>query len=228
MPMPYSHVVLAERIARAAKQSIRDEAQYYAGAFYPDIRYYTKQPREKYHFALSKLEAYEHTNEVSKDFLLGYKVHLLIDEVWEYPEIKADYKQAFPSLLRSRMTRGLQVLALEMYCHEQPIEPITLKLVENKLTRELGVTTPETQRAVTSMQRYLDNPSLRAAYRMSEEANLLPPERLRTVGRVVSIMNNPMTSALARRIVRRATGPTFSLIVEKIVEQLALKTATHH
>jgi hypothetical protein len=227
MPMPYSHVVLAERIARAANLPIRDSSEYYVGAFYPDIRYYTKQPRDKYHFVVEKLEAYEHTNKVSKDFLLGYKVHLLIDEVWEYPEIKASYKQAFPSIIRSRMTRGLQVLALEMYCHEQPIEPIRLKSVENKLTRNLGVTPSETQRAVTSMQRYLDNPSLRAAYRMSEEANLLPPERLKTVGRVVSVMNNPLIGGLARRIVRRATGPTFSLIVERVVKQLASKTATN-
>jgi hypothetical protein len=59
---------------------------------------------------------------------LGYKVRLLIDEVWEYPELKETYKQAFPSFIRSRMARGLQALAFEMYCLEQQIEPIKLKL----------------------------------------------------------------------------------------------------
>ncbi len=228
MPMPYSHVVLAERIARAANLSIIDKTEYYVGAFYPDIRYYTKQPREKYHFATSILEPYDNAKDVSKDFLLGYKVHLLIDEVWEYPEIKAAYKQAFPSFIRSRMTRGLQVLALEMYCHEQAIESIKLKPIENKLTRELGVTTSETQRAVTSMQRYLDNPSLRAAYVMSEEAQLLPSERLKTVGKVVSSMNKPVLGTLAKHSVREATRPIFSLMVKSVVEHLTLKSAMDH
>jgi hypothetical protein len=223
MPMPYSHVVLANRIAREASLPVVDKTQYYAGAFYPDIRYYTKQPREKYHFAVEKLEPYKQANKVSKDFLLGYKVHLLIDEVWEYPELKGMYKQAFPSLIRRRMTRGLQVLAFEMYCHEQPIEPIKLNPVENKLTRDLGVKTSEAERAVTSMQKYLDNPSLRAAYVMSEEAHLLPPERLKTVGQVVSLMNNPVTAALVRQIVRRATRQIFPLIISKVKERLELK-----
>jgi hypothetical protein len=220
MPMPYSHIVLAERIAKDASLPIVEKAQYYAGAFYPDIRYYTKQPREKYHFAVEKLESYEQTTEVSKDFSLGYKVHLLIDEVWEYPDLKVTYKEAFPSILRSRMTRGLQVLAFEMYCLEQSIETITLKPVENKLTRDLGVTTSEAEIAIISMQKYLDNPSLRAAYVMSDEAHLLPPERLKTVGRVVSLMGNPMTGALARFIVRRATRQLFPLMVSKVMERL--------
>ena len=50
----------------------------------PDIRYFTRQPREKYHFPAERLEPYRHTD-TSADYLLGYKVHLLIDEVWEYP-----------------------------------------------------------------------------------------------------------------------------------------------
>jgi hypothetical protein len=220
MPMPYSHVVLAERIAKDAGLPVVNKAQYYAGAFYPDIRYFTKQSREKYHFPVEKLEPYERDPETSKDFLLGYKVHLLIDEVWEYPELKAAYKQAFPKLIRSRMTRGLQVLALEMYCHEQPLAPIKLEPVENKATRDLEVKPSETEFAVHAMQRYISNPSLQAAYILSEEAQLLRPERLKTVGRIVSLMNNPLTNNLVRSIVRRATQLIFPLVIREVKERL--------
>jgi hypothetical protein len=144
--------------------------------------------------------------------LLGYKVHLLIDEVWEYPELKAAYKGAFPKLIRSRMTRGLQVLALEMYCHEQPLAPITLQPLENSLTKDLGVEKPEVEFAINAMQQYISNPSLHAAYVLSEEAQLLPPQRLKTVGQVVSLMNNPLTNTLVRSMVRRATQHIFPLI----------------
>lgn len=218
--MPYSHLVLAERIAKDVGLPVANRAQYYAGAFYPDIRYFTKQPREKYHFPVERLEPYKRDPETSKDFLLGYKVHLLIDEVWEYPELKAAYKQAFPKLIRSRMTRGLQVLALEMYCHEQPLAPIKLEPEENKVTRDLGMKPSETEFAVHAMQRYISNPSLQAVYVLSEEAQLLPLERLKTVGQIVSLMNNPLTNNLVRSIVRRATQPIFPLVIREVKKRL--------
>jgi hypothetical protein len=221
MPMPYSHLVLAEKIAKEASLSVVDKGEYYVGAFYPDIRYFTKQPREKYHFEVEKLESYERDPNTSKDFLLGYKVHLLIDEVWEYPELKAAYKQAFPGLVRSRLTRGLQVLALEMYCLEQPLETVTLKIIENSLTKELGVKTSETEFAANAMQRYISNPSLHA-YILSEEAQLLPPQRLKTLGRVVSLMNSPITNTLVKSIVSRATQNIIPLILSGVRKRLEL------
>jgi hypothetical protein len=223
MPMPYSHFVLAERIAREAALPLRDKAEYYVGAFYPDIRYFTKQPREKYHFEINKLEPFENSSDVSRDFLLGYKVHLLIDEVWEYPELKEAYKRAFPSFIRGRMTRGLQALALELYCLEQKIEPIKLKPVENSLTRSLGVQTSEITFAVNSMQKYIDQHSLESAYVMAEEAQLFPPERLKTVRQVLGLMKNPLTSAMAMSAVRGASRSIFPLVITKVKERLEVE-----
>ncbi len=220
MPMPYSHFVLAERIAKDAALPVNKKAEYYVGAFYPDIRYFTKQPREKYHFTVDKLEPFENSNDVSKDFLLGYRVHLLIDEVWEYPELKEDYKQSFPSFIRGRMTRGLQGLAFEVYCLEQSVEPIKLKPVENSLTRSLGVQASEITFAVNSMQKYIDQHSLESAYVMAEEAQLFPPERLKTVRQVLGLMNNPLTSAIAKGMVKSASKQIFPLVVSKVKERL--------
>jgi hypothetical protein len=220
MPMPYSHTVLADRIATGAGLPIKDEAQYYVGAFYPDIRYFTKQPREKYHFTIDKLKPFEFSSDVSNDFLLGYKVHLLIDEVWEYPELKETYKQAFPSFIRSRMTRGLQALALEMYCLEQKIEPIKLKPVDSSLTRSLDVQPFQTQVAVDAMQKYIDQHSLESAYVMAEKAQLFPAERLKTVRQVLGLLDNPLTSAIAMGAVRGASRRIFPLVLNRVKERL--------
>jgi hypothetical protein len=222
MPMPYAHFVLAEQIAREANLHVTDKSEYYVGAFYPDIRYFTKQPREKYHFAIEKLRTYELSNDVSKDFLLGYKVHLLIDEVWEYPELKQMYYEAFPSLIRKRMTRGLQALAFEMYCLEQPIEPVKLKPVENALTKDLGVQLSEITFAVNSMQKYIDAHSLESAYVMAEEAQLFPEARLKTVKGVLERMKNPVIRMLADGVVKRASSPMLPRVVKEVVGRLEL------
>jgi hypothetical protein len=225
MPMPYAHFVLAERVAREANLPIADKAEYYVGAFYPDIRYFMKQPREKYHFAVEKLKPYELANNVPKDFLLGYKVHLLIDEVWELPELRQMYFQAFPSLIRKRVTRGLQALAFEMYCLEQPIEPVKLKPVENTLTKDLGVQLSEITFAVNSMQKYIDAHSLESAYVMAEEAQLFPEARLKTVKGVLDRMKNPLVRMLANGVVRKDSGPMLPRVVKEVVERLELPTS---
>mgnify|MGYP002780832141 CR=1 FL=1 len=205
---------------------IVDKSEYYVGAFYPDIRSFTKQPREKYHFAVEKLRPYELVGDVSKDFLLGYKVHLLIDEVWELPELKQMYSQAFPSLIRKRMTRGLQALAFEMYCLEQPVEPVKLKPVENALTKDLGVQLSEITFAVNSMQKYIDAHSLEAAYVMAEEAQLFPEARLKTVKSVLERMKNPLIRMLANGVVRRASSPMLPRVIREVIGRLALPAST--
>lgn len=223
MPMPYSHYVLAQHTAKKGELPIQDEAEYYLGAFMPDIRYFTKLPREKYHFPVSELKPYHHRDDVSKDFLLGYEVHLLIDEVWEYPELKASYKQAFPPLIRSRMTRGLQALAFEMYCLKQPVEVVALKLTENQLTRDLEIKSEDIAWSVESMQKYLEHHNLEAAYEMAEETDLFPESRLRTVKQVVDAMKNPLIRAFADSIVSRASKPMLLLVVNAVLERLNSK-----
>jgi hypothetical protein len=226
MPMPYAHFVLTERVAREANLPITDKAEYCVGAFYPDIRYFTKQPREKYHFAVEKLKPYELAGNVSKDFLFGYKVHLLIDEVWEYPELKQMYYQVFPSLIRKRMTRGLQALAFEMYCLAQPIEHVKLRPIENTLTKDLGVHLSEITFAVNSMQKYIDAHSLESAYVMAEEAQLFPEARLKTVKGVLERMKNPLIRSVVNGVVRRASSPMLPRVVKEVVRRLEMPAST--
>ena len=219
MPMPYSHYVLAQTIVNQGSLPVKDQGEYLVGAFMPDIRYFTQQPREKYHFSIERLESYVQTA-TSADYLLGYEVHLLIDEVWEYPELKEAYKNAFPPVIRRRMTRGLQALAFELYCLKQPIDLVTLKPVENDLTKALEIPHSDIERAVTSMQRYLEQHDLAAALEMAKETKLFPEERLQTVEQVVKVMKSPFVRPVVYGIVGRASRQIFPKVVAHVIDRL--------
>lgn len=219
MPMPYSHYVLAQAISKKGSLPIKDRAEYLVGAFMPDIRYFTQQPREKYHFPVERLEPYFHTD-TSKDYLLGYKVHLLIDEVWEYPELKEAYKRAFPPLIRQRMTRGFQALAFEMYCLRKPVDVVELKPIRNDLTEALEISTSDIERAVSSMRRYLEHHDLEAALTMAEETQLFPAQRLRTVVRVVRVVKNPLARPVVDGVIAKASRQIFSEVTARVTDRL--------
>lgn len=220
MPMPYSHYLLAQRVAKEGKLAITDKANYYLGAFMPDIRYFTKLPRDKYHFPVNQLESFRHDEDVTPEFLLGYKVHLIIDEVWEYPEIKRAYFQAFPSIIRGRMTRGLQAVAFEMFCLQQSVEIVELKLVENSLTQALEAKAADISRAVTSMQRYLEHRNLAAALDMAKELTLFPEARLKTLQQVVMGMRNPLIHPVVHGVVASASRPVFHRVIQAVLNRL--------
>ena len=224
MPMPYSHYVLAQKIAKEGDLPIGNQAEYLVGAFMPDIRYFTQQPRDKYHFPVERLESYRHKG-TSADYLLGYKVHLLIDEVWEYPELKEAYKKAFPPIIRRRMTRGLQALAFEMYCLEQPVAIVELKPIKNDLTKALEIPSSDIGWAVASMQRYLEHHDLEAALEMAKETRLFPEHRLKTVEAIVIRMRNPVLRYLVNSVVTRASRPIFARVVTAVVDRLQVEAS---
>ena len=160
------------------------------------------------------------TRALRQAFLLGYEVHLLIDEVWEYPEVKRAYYEAFPKLIRKRMTRGLQALAFELFCLRQPVEVVPLEPVENRLMHDLEVSAPANEQAVQSMARYLEQHDLEAALEMAKSANLFPQERLRTVEGVVKRMHNPIIRMAVNWVVARASRPIFRRVVRETLERL--------
>jgi hypothetical protein len=71
-----ARLVLTNFISELPDNDLNVGLRVYGGAFYLDIRYFTKQPREKYHFAVERLKPYEQAIDVSKDLLHGDKVHL--------------------------------------------------------------------------------------------------------------------------------------------------------
>lgn len=221
MPMPYSHYVVAQAIARRAAFPIDNPSDYYVGAFYPDVRYFTKQPREKYHFPSYTLDELTTGTETTPDFALGYKVHLLIDEVWEEPEVARAFKQAFPRPIRGRMTRGLQALAFELHCLRVPVKVVDLQPTENDLIRSLRVERSDTENAVATMQRYLDQHNLEAALEMAKQTDLFPKARLKIVEGVVARLKNPVFRIPMNVLVTRASKPTFERVVSTVVGRLS-------
>ena len=221
MPMPYSHYVVAQAIARRAALPIDNPSDYYVGAFYPDVRYFNKQPREKYHFPSQTLGDLTSGIDTAPDFTLGYKVHLLIDEVWEEPEVARAYRQAFPRPIRGRMTRGLQALAFELHCLRLPVQIVDLQPTENDLIRSLGVERSDTENAVAAMQCYLDQHNLEAALEMAKQTNLFPEARLKVVEGIVSRLKNPVFRLPTNAVVTQASKPTFKRVVNIVVGRLS-------
>lgn len=222
MPMPYSHYVVAQAIARRAALPIDNPSDYYVGAFYPDVRYFTKQPREKYHFSIQTLDDLTTGTETTPDFTLGYKVHLLVDEVWEEPEVARAYKRAFPRPIRGRMTRGLQALAFELHCLRVPVKVVDLQPTDNDLIRSLGVEQSDTENAVTTMQRYLDQHNLEAALEMAKQTDLFPEARLKIVEGIVARLKNPLFRIPTDAVVTRASKPTFERVVSTVTRRLGV------
>lgn len=219
MPLPYAHFALAEAVKEQADLSVADEARYLLGAFLPDIRYFTGQPRDETHFPVAQLSQYAGTD---PDVLLGYRVHLLIDEVWEEPEVKSAYRRAFLPGLRARMTRGLEALAFELYCLGRPLPTVTLEPLVTPLTRKLGVSPAELERAVRSGNRYLERHDLAAALEMARETGLFPANRVTTLSRVTSVLRTPGLGFFLRLEVGRASRPTFRRVVGRVSERLRL------
>jgi hypothetical protein len=220
MPLPYAHFVLAQRIAEAAGLPVVDEGQYLLGAFLPDIRYFTGQNREHTHFPLQELDRYQACSDVSVDFLRGYKVHLLIDEVWEEDEVKTAYRRAFLPPIRKRMTRGLEALVMELYCLKQPVPMVKLPVAENSVTRQLSLERSALEISVHSAKRYLERRDLAAALEMAREMKLFPSHRVRTLEQLLSVMRHPLLGRLVMAEVIRSTGPTFKRVIHRVRERL--------
>ena len=118
------------------------------------------------------------------------------------------------------MTRGLQALVFELYCLDKALEPIDLNPIENELTKGLEIPSVAIEQAVSSMQRYIEKPQLEAAFAMAQEAQLFPPERLRTVERVLRLMKIPLLRPIINSMVFPASAKIFEIVVERVLTEL--------
>lgn len=84
MPLPFSHLVCANHILQnKLKDRQINEAEYFIGSTFPDIRYLTKFPREKSHPDLGSSDNILRKLLVEKDsFELGILSHLYTDQIF--------------------------------------------------------------------------------------------------------------------------------------------------
>lgn len=128
MPLPYSHLALAK--ACLPRLKIQDEAAYYLGALAPDLRYQAGISRVSSHIKLDDfLQQIQDYPDVKPDFVSGYLVHLICDEMWYSPYLRNFYQAdlATVGLLKRRFTRTyLLDLCLELYCLREKASPLVV------------------------------------------------------------------------------------------------------
>lgn len=200
MPMPYTHLAIAQSCLH--QLAVADTSNFYLGAVLPDIRYFTKRPRSEYHFSIARLNALTQSLQVPPAFVLGYGVHLLIDELWGTDALRDAYKAQFPAFLRRRLKRKTLEVTLEMFC--LACRPVTLQLAlqENELTQALGVTAASAlTAAVHSLQRYIDQRSLHVGLHIAEDSGLYPPERLAPLRYLCRVLDYQLSGALVHLLI---------------------------
>jgi len=84
MPLPFSHIVYADKILRTKlKDRQIDEQEFFVGTVFPDVRYLVKDKRETTHPKFKNSQEIFNKVMGEKDsFKLGWLVHLYIDLKW--------------------------------------------------------------------------------------------------------------------------------------------------
>ena len=224
MSLPYTHLAVAT--ALSSQLPIRHTKEYFIGALIPDIRYFADVPRERTHFSADLIPSY--IDQASSSFLLGYMVHLLLDEVW--PTLEEQYRDHFPSFVRGNLSGNRCQIAYEVYCLKQ--QPIQLKLspTHNQMLEELGVSAENVCLAAEVMQEYLDTPSLTTAFGIAKRAGVFPAHRLDDVASIVhSIERYRPLNWLVGRLVHRPSEMLFPQLLDKIqqrVKEIGLPVGT--
>jgi hypothetical protein len=219
--MPYAHLALSRSCLDYL--DIRAQNDFYLGAFMPDIRYFTKQPRATYHFSLEKADEFAQVSGVSESFLLGYKTHLLLDQVWAKPELKHQYQGTFPFFLRRRMSPRLLEVALELHCLDQ--HPVALRLIvaENSMTQALGISGGVLVAAISSLQTYIDRRNLRAGLDIAESTGMYPPSRLTEMRRLSELIQSSRVVRFAvHTIVNRSSRWIYARLVDAALSGLGI------
>jgi hypothetical protein len=217
--MPYAHLALSHSCLSAFDvQQLND---FYLGAFMPDIRYFTSQPRTAYHFSLERVDTLARAEGASESFVLGYKTHLLLDQLWGKAEVKQQYRSAFPFFLQRHMSARLLEVALELFCLD--CHPIQLRLIaeENGITRALGVPGDTLQQAVVLLQAYIDQRSLGAGLTLAQSSGMYPPNRLREMQRLARLIESqPLARRAVRWLANRASQHIYAQLVADVTAGL--------
>ncbi|MCG8346812.1 MAG: hypothetical protein MI924_03390 [Chloroflexales bacterium] len=214
MPMPYSHLALAQSCL--SNLAVDDRNDFYLGALMPDIRYFTGRPRSEYHFSIEKLNIITKSITVSNAFVLGYGIHLLIDELWATDELRDEYKRLFPFFIRSKLNIRLLEAALEIACLAHYAVPIQLQIKGNALTRQLGVRESDAlTSAVQSLQRYIDQRNLQTGLQMAEASGKYTLERL---AQMRYLSNALEMSRFTRALVHLLIIPPSQRIYKRLVD----------
>jgi hypothetical protein len=159
---PYSHVTLAVKL----EPHLHPEniMEYYWGSIIPDIRYLAQIPREQTHFGQERLMQlivrYPHL----KSFLLGYRVHCILDQV----DVFQIVSKAFPfnvlkHMFRMNFSQQQITMLVEIFYLQTAIIFKKMAGNHNEVLNDLGITPEQTRMYYRAMQEYFDSHSFEVA-----------------------------------------------------------------
>jgi hypothetical protein len=160
--------------------------------------------------------------QVSDSFALGYQVHLILDELWGSSATKKDYQQAFPKLIRKRLSPRMLEVAFELFCLEQHPIDVHLEVRENDLTQSLEISTADLVQAVALLQQYLEQRSLRAGFLIAQSTGKYPPARLAELNRFSKIIETRrLARSITHSLIKRPSQQLYTRLVEDVLKRLA-------
>lgn len=177
---PYSHYVLAAKLEPSIQPENRQE--YFWGTVAPDIRYLANMRRAQTHLGQDRLKELEAGYPHLRPFLLGYQVHVLIDQ-FAQEDIAQMVTAAFPlNLLKKMLRRTIapeqMIMLVEMYYLQSASVGEALAGQHNAVLSDLGITPEQTRRYQQALQEYFGNRSFDAALTAFQKIGMIQNTRI--------------------------------------------------
>jgi hypothetical protein len=220
---PYSHYALAVKL----EQSIRPEnlKEYYWGAVAADIRYLANMRRAQTHVKTDRINELVVCYPPLRSFLLGYRVHLLIDEC-DQDMILQMVSASFPLNLlkifrRKSITPEQMIMFVEMYFLQSGTVGEGISGEHNEVLADFGITPEQVSLYQQSLQDYFRNRSFEAALTAFQKIGMIQNSRIekyRTAFRamqkrkvlnslfMLSIKNSGLESRVMEHVRSKMTG----------------------
>lgn len=219
MPMPYSHLALASYIARKSHINITDE--FYLGSVIPDVRYFTGEPRDTYHFSINHLNEISQQHPSSESFVIGYGIHLIIDETWADKNIRSIYKKQFPRILQSRINIRIMEVLLELFCLQHRAVPeANIIPSPNGITDALNLNpSGNLAKAASTLQEYVKSRSLQTAVSAAENSGKYTADRLKQI----KIISKLTEISIIRILIHLITSSATTYMFQDMADRTALR-----
>lgn len=172
---PYTHLTIAKGLEARLKPA--DPQDYYLGAVIPDIRYYSKLPREQTHIPLERIKELAALHPQLQSFVAGYTVHLLTDE---FSSLTKVIFHRFPfNLLSKKLPSYLAPILIECYYLEtDALRDTQVSESSNDLLDSLGIKQEDVTKFAQLINRFLSMPSFALGLATLQDLSMLNRERV--------------------------------------------------
>jgi len=172
---PYSHLVVARELEAYTQPA--DAQEYYWGAIAPDVRYLVVgMSRTQTHISVEKILGYVAQYPELKDFLKGYLVHCLSDEI-DFPKIMG---QKFPFCLQKEELAPQHSSVIFEFFNIERVKPasITLSGKNNTILKEMGVKDAHAAKFSQAVGKYIAAPSYAASVKLFQNLGFMNDSRV--------------------------------------------------